>query len=46
MGSGEKDTLSAVCATLMGDIGRMKQVGLGWEDKARFLDFYKTKKKP
>jgi len=38
------DSLSPVCATLMSDIGRMKQVGLGWEDKTRFFEFFKSKR--
>ncbi|KLO11236.1 hypothetical protein SCHPADRAFT_831421 [Schizopora paradoxa] len=41
---GNSDSLASICATLMGDIGRMKQVGLGWEDKTRFFDFFKSKR--
>ncbi|KAJ3475054.1 hypothetical protein NLI96_g12090 [Meripilus lineatus] len=38
------DTLSEVCASLMAQIGKVKRVGMGWEDKASFLDFYKVKR--
>lgn len=38
-----RESLSEVCAMLVGEIGRMKQVGLGWEDKARFIDLYNHK---
>ncbi|TDL29401.1 hypothetical protein BD410DRAFT_758222 [Rickenella mellea] len=38
------DVLSEVCATLISNAGRMKRLGLRWEDKAKFLEFYATKK--
>lgn len=34
------DTLSEVCAVLIARIGKMKRIGLGWEDKVSFLDLY------
>ena len=37
------DALSEICATLVGEIGRMKRVDLGWEDKGNFLDLYRAK---
>ena len=39
-----QDILSEVCATLIAQIGKMKQTGMGWEDKVAFLDFYRGKK--
>ncbi|KAI0774368.1 hypothetical protein C8Q74DRAFT_829664 [Fomes fomentarius] len=38
------DELAECCAALMAQIGRVKRVGLGWEDKAAFLSLYKGKK--
>ncbi|KAH8118389.1 hypothetical protein DFH11DRAFT_668282 [Phellopilus nigrolimitatus] len=38
-----EDVLSEVCATLISEIGRVKRTGMGWEDKAMFLDFYRGK---
>ncbi len=38
------DELSECCAALMAQIGRVKRVGLGWEDKAAFLNLYKGKR--
>lgn len=40
-----EDLLSEACATLIAQIGKMKRTGMGWEDKAAFLDFYRVKKK-
>ncbi|KAI0921305.1 hypothetical protein AcW1_004674 [Taiwanofungus camphoratus] len=39
-----KDPLSEACASLIAQIGKMKRVGLGWEDKVAFLEFYRGKK--
>ncbi|KAH8106125.1 hypothetical protein BXZ70DRAFT_918320 [Cristinia sonorae] len=38
------DVLSEVCASLVAQIGKMKRVGMGWEDKVSFLDLYRAKK--
>ncbi|EMD40656.1 hypothetical protein CERSUDRAFT_111238 [Gelatoporia subvermispora B] len=38
------DPLSEVCATLIAQLGKMKRLGLGWEDKAAFLELYRSKK--
>ncbi|KAI0677448.1 hypothetical protein C8Q78DRAFT_960228 [Trametes maxima] len=38
------DALAESCAALMAQIGRVKRVGLGWEDKAAFLKLYRGKK--
>jgi len=38
------DSLAEVCALLIAQLGKMKRLGLGWEDKAAFLDLYKAKK--
>ncbi|EJF61307.1 hypothetical protein DICSQDRAFT_106503 [Dichomitus squalens LYAD-421 SS1] len=38
------DELAECCAALMSQIGRFKRVGLGWEDKAAFLNMYKGKR--
>ncbi|KAI0375735.1 hypothetical protein BV20DRAFT_932606 [Pilatotrama ljubarskyi] len=39
------DPLAESCAALMAQIGRVKRVGLGWEDKAAFLKLYKGKRR-
>ncbi|KAL0949722.1 hypothetical protein HGRIS_009762 [Hohenbuehelia grisea] len=33
-----------VCAALMAQLGKMKRTGMGWEEKAAFLEFYRSKK--
>lgn len=35
-----EDQLTEACAVLIAQIGKMKRTGMGWEDKASFLDFY------
>ncbi len=42
---GVEDVLSEACAALIAQIGKMKRIGMGWEDKAAFLEFYQGKKK-
>lgn len=37
------DQLSEACAILIAQMGKMKRIGMGWEDKSLFLDFYKSK---
>ena len=37
------DQLSEACAILIAQMGKLKRVGMGWEDKSLFLDFYKSK---
>ena len=37
------DQLSEVCAALIAQLGKLKRIGMGWEDKRLFLDFYKSK---
>ena len=37
--------LTECCASLIAQIGKMKRVGLGWEDKVAFMEFYKGKSK-
>jgi hypothetical protein len=37
------DQLSETCAILIAQMGKLKRIGLGWEDKSLFLDFYKSK---
>jgi len=39
------DQLSEACAVLIAQIGKIKRTGLGWEDKAVFLNFYRGKRK-
>ncbi|KAJ7591164.1 hypothetical protein C8J56DRAFT_934846 [Mycena floridula] len=39
------DQLAEVCATLIAQLGKMKRMGLGWEEKASFLDLYRAKRK-
>jgi hypothetical protein len=40
-----EDQLAESCAALIAQIGKMKRTGMGWEDKASFLDFYRGKRK-
>ncbi|CAL1701382.1 unnamed protein product [Somion occarium] len=40
-----EDPLSECCAALIAQIGKFKRTGLGWEDKAAFLEFYRDKKR-
>lgn len=40
-----EDVLSECCAALVAQIGKVKRVSMGWEDKAAFLEFYRGKKK-
>lgn len=35
------DQLAETCVALISQIGKMKRMGMGWEDKASFLDFYR-----
>lgn len=39
-----QDQLAEVCGALIAQIGRFKRIGLGWEDKAKFLEFYRRTK--
>lgn len=41
----EEDQLTEVCAVLIAQIGKMKRMSLGWEDKTSFLKFYEDKKR-
>jgi hypothetical protein len=38
------DEISEACAVLMAQTAKIKRVGMGWEDKAAFLDFYRKRK--
>ncbi|KAF8680967.1 hypothetical protein RHS04_03067 [Rhizoctonia solani] len=38
------DETSEACAVLMAQASKLKRVGMGWEDKAAFLDFYRKRK--
>lgn len=38
------DEISEACAVLMTQMAKIKRVGMGWEDKAAFLDFYRKRK--
>ncbi|KAI0269167.1 hypothetical protein BC834DRAFT_932181 [Gloeopeniophorella convolvens] len=40
-----EDTLSAVCAGLISQLGRMKKTNMGWENKVLFLNLYREKQK-
>lgn len=42
-GFGGGDALTEASATLISQVGKMKRTGLGWEDKASFLEFYNHK---
>lgn len=44
-GAGGEDQLSEACANLIAQLGKMKRTGMGWEDKASFLQFYEGKRK-
>jgi hypothetical protein len=37
------DELAEVSAALIGNLGKIKRTGQGWEDKAAFLAFYRKK---
>ncbi|CCM04817.1 uncharacterized protein FIBRA_07010 [Fibroporia radiculosa] len=39
------DILTEACAALIAQIGKIKRVGLGWEDKRAFLEFYRGKRR-
>lgn len=39
-----EDQLAEACATLIAQIGKIKRTGMGWEDKAAFLEFYRGKR--
>ncbi|CAE6412103.1 unnamed protein product [Rhizoctonia solani] len=38
------DEISEACAVLMAQASKLKRVGMGWEDKVAFLDFYRKRK--
>jgi hypothetical protein len=38
------DEISEACAVLMAQASKLKRVGMGWEDKAAFLDFYRKRR--
>ncbi|KIY46636.1 hypothetical protein FISHEDRAFT_66395 [Fistulina hepatica ATCC 64428] len=40
-----EDAVTEVCATLIAQMGKMKRVGMGWEDKSQFLGFYREKRR-
>ncbi|SJL01948.1 uncharacterized protein ARMOST_05272 [Armillaria ostoyae] len=40
LGGSYNDQLSEACAALIAQLGKMKRTGMGWEDKANFLEFY------
>ncbi len=37
------DTLSAACAGLISQLGKLKKMSLSWEDKVSFLSLYREK---
>ncbi|KAH0587461.1 hypothetical protein H2248_006245 [Termitomyces sp. 'cryptogamus'] len=41
----QDDQLAEVSAVLISQLGKLKRIGMGWEDKARFLNFYRDKRK-
>lgn len=40
-----EDTLSAVCASLISQLGKLKKMSLSWEDKVSFLGLYRKKQR-
>ena len=40
-----EDTLSAVCASLISQLGKLKKLSLSWEDKVSFLRLYREKQR-
>ena len=42
---GGKDFVTEACAVLIAQLGKMKRVGAGWEDKIAFLEFYGAKRR-
>lgn len=43
-GGGEVDILAQCLGVLLLQLGRVKQVGMGWEDKQGFLEFWEAKR--
>jgi hypothetical protein len=37
--------LTETCAALVAQIGKLKRVSAGWEDKVAFMQFYSSKRK-
>ena len=37
------DNVTEAYATMVGEVGRIKRVGFGWEDKEDFLNLYRAK---
>lgn len=40
-----QDHLSAVCAALVTQVGKLKRMTMGWEDKRGFLELYREKRR-
>jgi hypothetical protein len=40
-----EDTLSAACASLISQLGKLKKMSLSWEDKVPFLRLYREKQR-
>ena len=40
-----EDTLSAICASLISQLGKLKKMSLSWEDKVSFLGLYRKKQR-
>ncbi|ESK97655.1 vacuolar protein sorting protein vps66 [Moniliophthora roreri MCA 2997] len=41
---GAQDSLTEACSVLIAQTGKLKRMSLGWEDKSKFLDFYRGKR--
>ncbi|KAF5370000.1 hypothetical protein D9758_001143 [Tetrapyrgos nigripes] len=42
--SSKKDQLTEACASLIAQTGKLKRMTMGWEDKARFIEFYRGRR--
>ncbi|THV08654.1 hypothetical protein K435DRAFT_641943 [Dendrothele bispora CBS 962.96] len=42
--SSKKDQLTEACASLIAQIGKLKRMTMGWEDKSRFIEFYRGRR--
>jgi len=45
IGSSSRGELAEASAVLISQLGKFKRMTMGWEDKARFLDFYGSKRR-
>ncbi|KAK7470753.1 hypothetical protein VKT23_002172 [Stygiomarasmius scandens] len=44
LGESSKMDLTEACASLIAQVGKLKRMTLGWEDKSRFIEFYRGRR--